>query len=124
MFERMVVAKNAELLEVYYHPDFEMTSNGIMQRFDEYAAGHRDVYATAIRYAIRYDEDSWVESADRVAVRMWITTERPDEAATELELVLIATYLDGRLHRLWELTWPDWSRLDAFTEYPGVQRTS
>ena len=47
-----------------------------------------------------------METADRVAVRMWITTERQRESPTELELVLIATFLDGKLHRLWELTWP------------------
>ena len=120
MFERMVIPKNAELIEVYYHPDFTLTSNGIVQGYTEYARGHRDVYATGIRYSIRYDEDSWVESDDRVAARMWITTQRPPQAATEIEVILIATYLDDRLYRLWELTWPDWSALDAFEEYPGV----
>ena len=120
MFERTVIPKNAALFDDYYHPDFELTTNGIMQRFPEYKAAHVGVYETPIRYSIRYDEDTWVETADRVAVRMWITTERPGESPTELELVLIATLLDGKLHRLWELTWPDWSRLDAFEQYPGV----
>jgi hypothetical protein len=33
--------------------------------------------------------------------------------------VLLATFVAGRLHRLWELTWPDWSQLQAFAQYPG-----
>ena len=114
MFERVVIPKNAELIEAYYHPEFTLTSNGIVQGYAEYARGHRDVYATEIRYAVRYDEDSWVESDDRVAARMWITTERPPQPPTEIEVMLIATYLDNRLYRLWELTWPDWSALEAF----------
>ena len=85
MFDRVVLPKNADLIERYYHPDFELTSNGIVQHYAEYISGHRDVYATGIRYSIRYDEDSWVESTDRVAARMWITTERPPQAATEIE---------------------------------------
>jgi hypothetical protein len=48
---------------------------------------------------------------------MWITTARPDEAPTTMEIVLIATFLDGRIHRLWELTWPDWLALKAFEKY-------
>ena len=120
MFERVVIPKNAELIEAYYHPDFTLTSNGIVQGYVEYVRGHRDVYATCIRYSVRYDEDSWVESDDRVAARMWITTEWPPQPPTEIEVLLIATYLENRLHRLWELTWPDWSALDAFEQYPGV----
>lgn len=120
MFEQMVVPKNADLVERFYHPDFTLTTNGIVQGYAEYVRGHREVYATGIQYSIRYDEDSWVESGDRVAARMWITTTRPGQSPTEIEVVLIAAYLDGRLHRVWELTWPDWSRLDAFENYPGV----
>jgi hypothetical protein len=43
MFEQMVVAKNAELFERYYHPDFVMTSDGLTQNFAEFADSHRTV---------------------------------------------------------------------------------
>jgi hypothetical protein len=52
-----------------------------------------------------------------VAARVCITTSRPGEEPTRLEVVLIATYRDGRIHRLWELTWPNWSELGAFEHY-------
>ena len=39
------------------------------------------------------------------------------EQLAEIEVVLVATVVGGRFHRLWELTWPDWSRLRAFDSY-------
>jgi hypothetical protein len=56
-----------------------------------------------------------------VAGRVWITTTRPDEAPRRIEVVLIAEYRSGRLLRLWELTWPDWSQLPAFETYGDSQ---
>ncbi|MFC6712669.1 nuclear transport factor 2 family protein [Branchiibius cervicis] len=126
MFDRMVVAKDASLLEHYYDPGFRLATNGATQTYAEFAAGHETVYATAIGYDIRYDDAAWVEGADRVAGRVWITTTRPGEEPTEVEVVLIATLKDGRIHRLWELTWPDWSQLKAFESYQeaaGSMRT-
>lgn len=117
MFERMVIVKDADAVTDYYHPDFQMVSNGVTQDYDAFAASHSTVYETPISYRIRYDEDTWVQSTDRVAGRMWITTARPGEEPTEIEIILIATYRDGLLHRLWELTWPDWSQLAAFENY-------
>jgi hypothetical protein len=117
MFDQMVLRKDASLIERYYHPDFLLYTNGQEQAYDAFADGHRRVYATEISYDISYDDDAWVVTDDRVAGRVWITTSRPDEEPTTIEVVLIATYVDGRLYRLWELTWPDWSRLDAFDEY-------
>ena len=119
MFERMVVRKDADATANYYHPEFKMVSNGVTQDFAAFAASHDGVYATQISYSVRYDEDAWVETADRLAGRVWITTARPGEAPTEIEVVLIASYLDGLIHRLWELTWPDWSQLGAFENYQG-----
>ncbi len=117
MFDQMVINKDAALIERYYHPDFRVTTNGQSQGYAEYAASHRRVYATEISYAIRYDDEAWLETEDRVAGRMWITTRRPGEEPTELEVILVATLRDGRLHRVWELTWPDWSQLKAFENY-------
>ncbi len=117
MFDRMVVAKNEDLIEHYYHPEFIMYSDGLRQDFAEFAAGHRRIYATAISYDVTYDEEAWVEAADRVAGRMWITTARPGEAPTRIEIVVIAAYRDGRIHRVWETTWPSWRQLAAFDEY-------
>lgn len=113
----MVVAKNAELIEHYYHPDFQMYSDGLKQDFAEFRDSHRAIYATPITYAVEYDEQAWVEAAEKVAGRVWITTSRPGEQPNRIELVLIAAYRDGRIHRVWETTWPSWRSLDAFDTY-------
>lgn len=117
MFEKMVVAKNGDLIEHYYHPDFVMASDGLDQGYADFRDGHRRLYATEISYAVEYDEQAWVESADKVAGRVWITTSRPGETPTRIEVVLIAAYRDGRIVRVWETTWPSWRNVAALENY-------
>ena len=117
MFSEMTIKKDLAAIERYYHPDFSMTTNGQTQDYAAVVAGHRNVYATAIEYAIRYDDEAWVVTDDRVAGRLWITTSRPGETPTELEVIIVATAVDGLLHRVWELTWPDWSQVKALENY-------
>ncbi|MFM0557629.1 hypothetical protein P0D69_42830 [Paraburkholderia sediminicola] len=109
--------KDASLIAHDYHPDFVLETNGQKQNYDAFAEGHRKVYATDVAYEIRYDDDTWVESPERVAARVWIKTQRPNEAPVEFEVVLIATYVDRKIHRVWELTWPDWTQVKAFENY-------
>jgi hypothetical protein len=45
---------------------------------------------------------------------MWITTKRPGQAATRIEVILLATCRQDRSCQLRELTWPGWSQLEAF----------
>ncbi|WP_206001965.1 hypothetical protein [Paraburkholderia aromaticivorans] len=75
------------------------------------------MYATEVTYEVRYDDDTWVESPERIAARVWIKTQRPNEAPVEFEVVLIANYVDRKIHRVWELTWPDWTQVKAFENY-------
>ena len=74
MFTHMVEAKDASVVDAYYDPDFLLTTNGQTQDLAAFRAGHERVYPTAITYRVEYDEESWVESGDRLAARMWITT--------------------------------------------------
>jgi hypothetical protein len=117
MFEQMVVAKNADLIERYYDPDFLMYSDGLSQNFAEFRDSHRELYDTPISYAVEYDEQAWVEATDKVAGRVWITTSRPGERPTRIEVVLIAAYRDGRIRRVWETTWPSWRDVGALENY-------
>lgn len=117
MFEKMVVAKNAELIEHYYDPDFVMFSDGLSQDFAAFRDSHRELYASPIRYSVEYDEQAWVHGDDKVAGRVWITTTRPNERPNRIEVVLIAAYRSGRIHRVWETTWPSWRQLPSFENY-------
>ena len=94
-----------------------MASDGLKQSFAEFRDSHRKLYATAITYAVEYDEQAWVEATDKVAGRVWITTSRPDEQPTRIEVLLIAAYRDGRIHRVWETTFPSWRNVAALENY-------
>ena len=122
MFTEMVVKRDASAVARYYHPRFRLTTNGQEQDYDAFARGHEAVYGSGVTYRVEYDEDAWVDGGDRVGARVWITAQRPGEEATRIEVVLVAAYRDGLIHRLWELTWPDWSRLGAFEGYPRRDR--
>lgn len=117
MFTRMVEAKDASLVDAYYDPDFVLTTNGQTQDLDEFRAGHERVYPTAITYRIQYDDNAWVESGDRLAGRLWITIARSGEPARPIEVVFLSVWREGRLLRLHETTWPDWSAMSAFENY-------
>ncbi len=117
MFSEMTVAKDATAIPRFFHPDFVLTTNGETQDLAAFTAGHEAVYATAIEYAVRYDAEAWIESSDRVGGRAWITVTRPGSEPVEIEVVFLVAILDGRIHRLWELTWPDWSKQPAFDDY-------
>jgi hypothetical protein len=117
MFSEMVEKKDILLIKHYYHPDFVLETNGQRQDYAGFLAGHQRVYETAISYAVRYDDASWVECAEKVAARLWITTQRPQERAVEIEVVLIATYEDSKIKHLLELTWPDWTQVKALNDY-------
>ena len=117
MFAEMVERKDATAIDRFYDRSFVMYSNGVTQDFVEFAESHREIYATAISYSVEYDEEAWVETSDRVAARVWITTSRPGESATRIEVVLIAAFKDDRISRIWETTWPSWNSLTAFETY-------
>jgi hypothetical protein len=71
-----------------------------------------------VAYTVEYDEDAWIEADGKVAGRLWITTARPGEEPNRFEVVLIATFDgDGRITRIRETTWPDWSAVEAFEDY-------
>ena len=109
MFEQMVEKKDPAAIDRFYHPSFVMFSNGVSQDFEAFSASHRTVYATPISYSAAYDQQAWVESPDKVAGRVWITTSRPGESSTRIEVVLIAAFTDARIGRVWETTWPSWN---------------
>lgn len=120
MFENMVTKKDSSLVPTYYDPEFVLTTNGRVQSYPDFLQGHERVYDTSISYRIRFDDSTWVESADRVAVRCWIAISSNNEPEMELELLLISLWRDGRILRLWELTWPDWSGLQALDKYDSA----
>lgn len=114
MFTEMVEKKDISLFPQYYHENFFLTTNGKEMDYQEFLDSHIKYYSTPIQYEVEYQDETLVESKDKVAGRVWITTTLPDESPKKLEVILIALYKEGKIFRLWELTWPDWSQLKAF----------
>lgn len=114
MFEKVTIQKSDKAISLYYDKHFELYSNGKKMSYEEFLQMHHDVFKTSIQYKVRYDEDTFVEQGNKVAGRLFITTKKPNESAREIEVILIAEYKESKLLRLWELTYPDWSKLKAF----------
>jgi hypothetical protein len=106
MFHEMVLRKDTSLIPYYYHPDFILYTNDQKTDYQAFLESHEKYYATPIKYEIEYDNETFLEQGDKIAGRVWITTTRPTETAKKIEVILI--------YRLWELTYPDWSKLPAF----------
>ncbi|HAT8751295.1 TPA: nuclear transport factor 2 family protein [Legionella pneumophila] len=115
MFAQMVIKKNANLIPEYYHEEFLLYTNDIVTGYDEFLSSHLQYYATEIQYQVEYDEETFLEQGEKIAGRVFITTTRPNEPAKRIEVILIAQYKDEKIYRLWELTYPDWSKLPAFS---------
>jgi len=116
MFSEMVLKKDASVIPKYYHKDFLLYTNEVTMGYDNFLESHVKYYATPIKYEIQYDEETFLEQGDKIAGRVWITTSRPGEPSKKIEVILIAQYKDGKIYRVWELTYPDWSKLPAFKE--------
>jgi hypothetical protein len=114
MFNKVTIEKNAQVISRYYDKNFESISNGKKMGFQDFLKIHQEIYKTPIQYSIRYDEATLLENGNKVAGRLYITTKRPNEEAREIEVMLIAEYKNNKLYRLWELTYPDWSKMKAF----------
>lgn len=116
MFERMVVRKDPSLISDYYHPEFLLFTNGESWNFERFEKSHKEIYLTPIRYKIRYDEETIVEGKNKLAARVFISTTMPGDTPKEIEVILIAQYRDQKIYRLWELTYPDWSKMPEFED--------
>ena len=114
MFKKVTLEKNDQAISLYYDKEFELYSNGQKMDFDTFLKMHRQIYKTSIQYKVRYDDKTFVEEGNRVAARLFITTKKPNQLAQEIEVILIAEYKNEKLYRLWELTYPDWSKTKAF----------
>lgn len=119
MFAKVTVAKNDKAIPEYYDKDFALYSNGKKMKYEEFLHLHQKVYETSIQYKVRYDEETFVEQGDKVAGRLFITINKPDEPTREIEVILIAEYKNDKLYRVWELTYPDWSKMKAFQKNSG-----
>lgn len=114
MFSEMVIKKDASVIPKYYHKDLAVYTNGTVIDYKHFLNSHIIYYKSSIEYAVKYQEDSFIEEKDKIAARLWITITKPQEPTKEVEVILIAQYKDGKIHKVWELTYPDWRHMSHF----------
>lgn len=114
MFSEMVIKKNASLIPIYYHKDFLLYSNGEVTDYEAFLTSHQEYYSSPKEYKIEYDHETFLEEGQKLALRVWITVSMPKEKPKKIEVILIAEYKENKIYRLWELTYPDWSKLPEF----------
>lgn len=114
MFTEMVEKKNSDLIAKYYHPDFVLLANGQQQDYDYFLDYHKKIYQSEIAYRIRYDEEAFIEQADAVAARVFISISSPNEPTKDLEVILLAKFKDNKIIHIKELCYPDWSTMPEF----------
>lgn len=114
MFQDITIEKKAELIPEYYHHDLLLFTNGQIMDYQTFFELHKKNCHTSIIFQVDYDEETFVEKDNKLAARIWITVQLPGQKAEKLEVMLIVHYHEGKIHRLWETTYPDWSALPAF----------
>ena len=114
MFSQMVLKKDVSLIPKYYHQDFILYTNEEKMDYAFFFKMHESIYNTAIQYQVEYDDETLLEQDNKVAGRVWITVTKPNESPKKMEIILIAKYKEDKIYRLWELTYPDWSKLPEF----------
>ena len=116
MFSDMVEKKDSALIPEFYHPEFEMHVNGQVQDYEYFKEYHEKIYTTEISYSVFYDENTFLEQEDKVAARVFIKLNKPGESEKELEIILICQFKNNKIYRIWELCYPDWSKMPEFQQ--------
>jgi len=114
MFSEMVEKKNAALVPKYYHKEFELYANGQIQDYAYFLDFHEKIYQTSIQYKVSYDENAFVEQDGKLAARIFFIISKRNEPVKELEVILISEFKENKIFRVWELCYPDWTKMPEF----------
>ena len=117
MFQEVVIKKQAKLQKKYYHPEFKLYANGLIQDYKGYVKLHEDIYKTDIQYKVDIQKETVIDGSNGVSMRVFITLFKANEQPREIEVILIATFKDNLIYRLWELTYPDWTKTNTFKDH-------
>jgi hypothetical protein len=121
MFSEVVENKNTSLIPQIYHPEFELYANQQVQDYAYFKEYHEKISATEIIYQVRYDEHAFVEQAEKLAARVFITINKQGETEKELEIILVSQFKDNKIFLSWELCYPDWSTPPEFQEHTTTE---
>lgn len=114
MFREVVLKRNPSAIPHYYHKEMILYTNGQIIDYEAFKASHDEILTSSLRHEFEYDEETFLETGQKVAGRVWITIKAPNREPVKIEVILIVEYKEDKIFRLWELTYPDWSQLPDF----------
>lgn len=107
LLEGVITRHDPALIRDRLDPEFQLWCNGTAYGREAFIERVTDALASSHAYAVDYDDRSWVDRPDRVAVHLWISSAPATAEASDSEALVIATVQDGRFHQAWLLAWPD-----------------
>lgn len=106
IFNEVVLKKDASQIQRYFHPGFVLKTNGQRQALATFLRRRELEYSRSMTFEVNIDEQAWVDAETAVGARLWLTVRAPGKHPEVHEIVLLARFVDERIHRMWELCMP------------------
>lgn len=112
MFSDMVIKKNISQMPRYYTKDFILYSNEHQMAYQVFYKFHASQYKQAIHYRVKYHTKTIVRDprAHRLAERLSISYRMGRGSWHKLQVACIVQFKQHKIQRMWETTYPDWSK--------------
>ena len=106
MFSEFAESMDPSKCAKFHTPDFMMVSNDVTWDYEQYEKAHQEMYPKRKSLKITY-EDIFAKE-DKVTAFVRIHIEDKDGTKHAYMVILIAHIQGGKIHRLFEVTYPGW----------------
>lgn len=110
MFSEFADKRDISKLDNFYSKDFTMESNGQHYNYQEFKNVEQSIFKK-----IKNQKDTYHDifaTSDKVVSRMTIKLTHQDGKIDEYQVILIALIKDNKIAKIWEVTYPDWSKAE------------
>jgi ketosteroid isomerase-like protein len=107
MFKEFAEGLDVSKLDKYYSHDFILESNTVTYDYQTYKNLETNIYKTLKSLHVQYEDI--FSTANKVTARMKITLTHKDGKVNDFYVILIARLHEGKIDRIWEITYPSWS---------------
>jgi ketosteroid isomerase-like protein len=106
MFTEFSEGLDLSKLDKFYSRDFMLESNTIKYNYQAFKKLETNIYGSLKSLKVTYQDI--FASGNKVAARVQITLTRKNGTSNHFYVYLIARVNNGKIDRLWELTYPTW----------------
>jgi ketosteroid isomerase-like protein len=108
MFSEFAEKLDMNKFDGFYTKNFVLESNGKRYSHEEYKNIEHDIFQTLKRLRVVRYNDIFCAS-NKVVSRMTIKLVHKNGKINEFQVILIALIKNGKIDKIWELTYPSWS---------------